>query len=132
MDSSYLNLVRGNRLSNHMGLEMAPAHAYKYAPDYSYVEIPALTFEKDGEPIEKVLQNQFVSVVPACTLHVRGSYRIQVEPNPAFGQFGIYTPGYNVQPTLMGNEVTPQFQVLARKGFSLTDVTWAVRLYMRG
>lgn len=131
MDTSFLNLVRGNRLTSYMGLQMLHGHAYKYAPDYTYLEIPVLGFQnKDGEVEDKALRNQYVRVVPACLLDVKGLYKVQVEPNPALAEFGLFQPTYYLHPGSGG--VSPGFYFHARKDTDTRDLPFAVRLYLRG
>lgn len=131
MESSFLNLVRGNRLTSYMGLEMVPEYTYKFAPDYSYLEVPVLGFflDADEKLVDKASRNQYVRVLPACTIDVKGSYKVQIEPNPELAKYGIFQPGYYVQPG-SGNQ-RPGFYMQMRKDMDLTDVKYAVRIYMR-
>lgn len=130
MDTSFLNVGRGSRLSIYMGLVMAEGHAFKYGPDYTYVEIPLMGYcQEDGDLKDKVLRNQYVKAVPACSLHVKGNYKVQVEPNPVLAAYGMIQPGYYVHP---GQTVTvPSFYFHARRDTALADVSYAVRLYLR-
>lgn len=131
MDSSYLNLVRGNRLSSYMGLQMLGEAVYKFASDYSYIEIPILGFEaaNSTELTQKALRNQYVRVVPACLVDVKGGYRAQVEPNPAIAEYGLMQPTYYIHSNEGGK--SPGFYFQARKDIEASDLTFAVRLYMR-
>lgn len=130
MTSTYVNLVRGTYISNYLGLKMKEGHEFKYRSDYVTVEIPIIGFEKDGELVDKVLRNQYVKVIPACTVDVRGArYHAQVEPNPALAEFGLYQPGYYIH-TGTGEQV-PGFWFQARKDLSKEDVAFAIRLYLR-
>lgn len=131
MDSQFLNLVRGTRLSAHLGLQMLPDVAYKFAPSYLYVEIPVDSFWNPGE--EKVqgkgLRNQHLLVQPACTIDVRGSCLVEVEPNRALSEYGTISGGiYRVHPG--SGRITPGFYVTLRRDMELADVDWAVRLYL--
>lgn len=131
MDSSFLNLVRGNRLSGFMGLEMMPDKNFKYAPDYSYLEIPILGFFLDSEEklVEKAMRNQYVRVLPACTVNVKGSYKVQVEPNPELAKYGLFQPGYYIHPGERSQR--PGFYMQMRRDLDVEDVPFAIRLYMR-
>lgn len=129
LETSFLNLGRGNRLGTHLGLQMLEGQAFKYAPDYTYLEIPILGFMKDGGVESKVLRNQYVKVVPACLLDPRGLYKIQVEPNPALAEYGTIQPGYYIQPGTGGQ--MPGFYFQARKDTDVQDVKYAIRLYLR-
>ncbi len=131
MDTSYANWARGNRLTQYAGLQMAEGVPLKYGADYAYVEVPAdvLINAADGSRTDKALRNQSIIVVPACTLNVRGSYRIQVEPNPALWVFGPVQSQYYIHPE--SGLSTPSFYVYPRKDFDLADLQYAVRLYLR-
>lgn len=133
MDSNFLNLVRGNRLMNYMGLQMAPEHAYKYAPTYVYVEIPVLHLLNcaDGKMSDKGLRNQQIMVIPACSVTPRGSYIVEVEPNRKLAEYGTISGGiYRIHPTKGGETVVPAFAMTLRKDMDQADMEWAVRLYL--
>lgn len=124
----FLNLVRGNRLSSYMGLEMAEGFVYKFAPLYTYIEIPARSFILDRELVAEVKRNQHVWVNPACEINVRGNYTVEVEPNPALAEFGQVQAGYRIHPGTGHKE--PGFWFTARKDVTLHQLDYAVRLYM--
>lgn len=154
LETSFLNLVRGSRLTNYMGLrthEDQPPTAgttYKFASDYAYIQIPIWGFRNtaDGDdtpPTLKASRNQYVEVLPVCRLNVRGSYRVLVEPNPALAAFGMTQGSYYVQP---GSGITiPLFHMQMRRDLDLTppaaptdgeantvsDSPYAIRLYLR-
>lgn len=131
MDSSFLNICRGNRLSSYMGLQMLENTAFKYAQDYSFIEIPVLGFQgKQGEGLEKkVLRNQYVRVVPSCLVDVKGTVKILVEPNPALAEFGLFQPSYYIHSGSGG--MSPGFYFQARRDTDVGDLLFAVRLYLR-
>lgn len=136
METSFLNLARGNRLTAYLGLQMAAGYSYKYAPDYTYIEIPLMEFWNPSEEKvqeDKALRNQYVRVIPACSLTVRGShYKIEVEPNPALAEFGLIQPGYYLHTAGGGGELSvPGFYMQVRRDVHVKDVDYAVRLYMR-
>jgi hypothetical protein len=115
-----------------MGLVMEPEHGFSYAKDYTYIEIPVLGFWNQAEEklVDKVLRNQYVRVIPACSIDCRGSYKIQVEPNPAIAEYGLAQGTYYVSPD--SGKQTPGFYFHARKDLEIADLPFAVRLYMRG
>lgn len=130
MDSTFLNLVRGNRMSSLMGLKLPEGQAPKYGPGYLYVEIPVKSVLKDGEPVEegKISRNQHVEIIADCIIKVRGSYPVLVEYNSELqkvanlGSMSIVHPG--------NEEFSPSFWASFRKDFQVQDISWAVRLYL--
>lgn len=132
MDTSYANWARGNRLTQYAGLTMDEGIPLKYGGDYAYVEIPvaAIINVADGGPVEKLLRNQTGIIIPACRLNVRGQgYRIQVEPNPVLGAFGPVQAPYYIHPD--NTESMPSFYIYPRKDLDISDIPYAVRLYLR-
>lgn len=136
-DSTYLKLVSGSRLKNYMGLEMAPGVEYKNGKGYLYIEIPVGAFigspSTGAEPgtseiLKEVKRNQHVFVSPSCTVNVKGGYIVEIEPSTEFAKFGQVQPGYKIHPD--SGLLTPGFYFTARKDVTLSDFTWAVRLYM--
>lgn len=130
MESSFLNLVRGNRLTSMMGLELFTGEPPKYGVGYTYVEVPvAKLVDLEGNTLEKGLRNQHIAVIPECTVMARGDYKILVEPNRAFWQYGTVQGMYYIQP---GDDTqAPGFYVILRRDLDLTGIDWAVRLYLR-
>lgn len=131
MDSAFLNLVRGNRLSSYMGLKLPEGiTAPKYGPNYHYVEIPVKTVLKDGEPVEegKIARNQHVEIVADCSLQIRGTspvlvmYNNELQKVATLGSMNIVHPG--------GDSFVPSYYASFRKDFLVQDITWAVRLYL--
>jgi hypothetical protein len=133
LDSVFLNLVRGNRLTAYMGLELEIAGVVaevKYGKDYSYVEIPlAYAQAPDGSTMREVKRNQHVEIVPACTVNVRGQYRLLVEPNPALWADAVVQGSYYIQ-SETGKQY-PSFYLQARRDIDLSTVEYAVRLYLQ-
>lgn len=134
LDTSFCNWNRGNRITQYAGLTMSEGVPMKFGgPNYSYIDIPveALINAADGSRTDKLLRNQVGVVIPACQLDVKGSgYQVQVEPNPAFCVFGPVQGSYYVHPG--SGRMIPSFYVYPRKDFELTDVSYGVRLYLRG
>lgn len=128
-ESSFLNLVRGNRLNMYMGLTMDEGVAYRFPQDYTYVEIPlrGLYNPGDKEMTNKGLRNQLLQVVPACQLNIKGGYRVLVKTNPALQEYGSAPQMF----LLDNNEgEQPVFHVALRKDMDPSSLNWAVRLYM--
>lgn len=131
MDGSFLNVCRGNRLSGYMGLTMQEPHAFTYGKDYTYVEIPILGFWHPSEEklTDKVLRNQYVRILPACQLNVKGNFKVEVEPNPALAEYGLMQPSYYLHPESGVQQPGIFFQ--ARKDLDAKDLSFAIRLYLR-
>ncbi len=132
MDTSFMNWARGSRLQVYAGLTMAEGREFRYGPDYSYIDIPCVGFydEKEEKLVAKGLRNQYLRLVPACTLNVRGSLKVQVEPCPELARFGMVQPGYYVHPG--SGLLTPELYIQLRRDLDLEEVPYAVRLYLRG
>lgn len=134
-NTSFLNLVRGNRLSAYMGLKLGGKDLSdatpKFSPDYSYVEVPLKAFfnPADEKLQTKALRNQYLQLIPDCTLEVKGYYHVLVEPNPALAAWGLYQPGYYLHPG--SGVVTPSIFFSPRKDLEVEELPYAVRLYLR-
>lgn len=131
MDGAFLNLVRGNRLASWMGLTLPDGvTAPKYGSQYHYVEIPVGQVLKDGEPVAdgKIVRNQHVEILAACTIKVRGNNPVMVVYNhdlqrvANLGSFHMVHPG--------GEALVPSFWATFRKDCEVMDIPWAVRLYL--
>lgn len=125
MDSTFLNLIRGNRVTAYMGLktDVPP----KYGVGYQYIEIPIRCFRKDdGTELDKANPNQHLEVIPDCTIKVRGSQPVMVHYNPALQAVGSMAGSHIVWPG--GEEQCPSFYVSFRKGIIVSELEWAVRL----
>ena len=125
MDSMFLNLIRGNRVTAYMGLKTdCPP---KYGSSYYYIEIPVRCFRKDdGTELEEAKANQHLEVVPDCTIKVRGNQAVMVHYNPALQAVGNMAGSHIVWPGC--DEHCPSFYVSFRKGINISDLEWAVRL----
>jgi hypothetical protein len=132
MDGAFLNLVRGNRLSALMGLKLPEGvTAPKYGPQYHYVEIPVGQVLKDGEPVSegKIVRNQHVEIVAACTIKVRGQHPVMVVYNHDLQRVANLGSFHVVHPS--GDEaMAPSFWATFRKDCEVVDIPWAVRLYL--
>lgn len=129
MDSVFLNLVRGNRMSAYMGFQSTEGKPYRNAPDYSYIEIPLdhMYNSATEEVQEKALRNQHIKLIPACKLDIRGSYKVLVIVNPALQEVSTCPSMMLLEP---GDRGAPSFYATFRKDMAVGDLNWVVRLYM--
>lgn len=132
MESSFLNWARGNRLSMYAGLKMEEGHEFKYASDYTYLEIPAVGFydDKEEQVVDKGMRNQHLLVIPACTLNMKGMLKVLVEPCPELAAYGSVQAGYYIHPG--SGEKVPSFYINLHKNCDISNIPYAVRLYLRG
>lgn len=130
MDGAFLNLVRGNRLTSWMGLSLPDGKAPKYGPQYHYVQIPVGKVLKDGEPVEdgKIVRNQHVEIVADCSLKIRGQSPVLVVYNDELQR--VASMGSMTILHLGGEQIVPSFWATFRKDFNVSDIEWAVRLYL--
>lgn len=131
-DTSFVNLVRGARLSAYMGLQMTEDYAYKFGPEYVYVEIPVqhLFLMSEEKIVKEGKKNQRLAIVPACQINAKGvGSHVQVEPNYKLALYGDISPGYYVH-TGEG-VVVPTTYITLRKDIDLADIGYAIRLYLR-
>lgn len=125
MDSVFLNLIRGNRVTAYMGLKTEALP--RYGVGYQYIEIPIRCFRKDdGTELFEAKANQHLEVVPDCTIKVRGNQAVMVHYNPALQVVGSLAGSHIVWPG--GEEHCPSFYVSFRKGITTAELEWAVRL----
>jgi len=147
VETSFLKLVDQTRLNNYLGLKMVEGHSLsrptKSSRNYAYIEIPVLGFRKltsdakDGssndpkgnELSDKAARNSFIEVVPACTVNVRGNYRFEVHPSAQVHSFGIAQGMYYLEPE--DGELIPSYRLWLRKDIELSDLNYAIRIYMR-
>lgn len=132
MDSTtWLNLVRGNRLSNIMGLQMSDGVPYRFSKDYTFVEIPLAQLYNPSteEVVDKATRNQRIRIIPACTTNLRSAgYKILVKVNPRIHDFGTCTELRLIDT----NEEQPVFHVQFHKDMDAKELDWAVRLHLIG
>lgn len=130
-DSPYLKIVSGNRITNYMGVVMAEGFPFRYVSNYMAIEIPIreLYLPSEEKAVTKALRNQYVQVIPACTIQARGNYMVEVEANHKLSEYGLISGGnYKVHPH--EKQVTPSFHLQLRKDLDLTDIDFAIRLYL--
>lgn len=129
MDSSYLKLTTGSRITNYVGLKMFGDTKFTHGKNYLFLEIPVLGVEtEDGSLTTEVKRNQHVFIRAACTVDVKGSNIVEIEPNPALAEYGQLQPGYKVHPGEGQKQVGVWFT--ARKDTDLTTLDYVVRLYL--
>lgn len=128
IDSAFLNLVRGGRLTAYMGLKLDDAGKPKFSKNYTYIEIPLReVLSADGTPITKALRNQHCKVVPACELSIKGNSKILVKTNPKLQEVSN-CPTMLILDEDQGEQAT--FYASFRKDFEISELEYAVRLYM--
>lgn len=134
METSYLKLMNGSRLTNYMRLEMAPGVEPILGKNYLYLDIPlvgAVIDNEDSEVVQvslSVKRNQHVWILSAAHVDVRGRNFIEVEPNPVLAEYGQIQGMYRVHPDSGKRELG--FWYTARKDTDLTIMDYAVRIYM--
>ncbi len=83
----------------------------------------------DESILTKGSRNQYLRVMPACTVEVKGHYRFEVHPNPALNIFGLVQAPYYLEPE--DGRMNPGFYIALRRDLDLKDIDWAIRIYMR-
>lgn len=129
IESAFINLVRGNRLSMYMGLQLDSKEPPRFAKDYSYVEVAVREFWNPTEEktVTKALRNQHLLVRPACVVNLKGSYKVLVKTNPKLQEV-CSCPALLVLDVGEGEQ--PSFYATFRKDFDVSELDWCVRLYM--
>lgn len=135
MESSYLRLVSGSRLANNLGLKMAEGYEYRSPASstsgYAYIEVPVMELYNptDETILEKGMRNQYLKVMPACTVNVKGFYRFEVHPNKDLYEYGMVQAPFYLEPE--EGEYVPSFYIKLRKDLDIQDIEYAIRIYMR-
>ena len=88
-DVTFLNLLRGNRLSGFLRLKMGPGAVYRLAKDYSYAELNYLAATNmDGEKLEgKILRNQTAELFADALIAPTHGHKALVTVNPELMRF---------------------------------------------
>lgn len=132
MDSvTFLNLVRGNRLSSIIGLRMREGVPYRFSKDYTYVEIPLGELFNPGteEVVSKASRNQRIRIIPACDILLRGTgYKVIVKVNPKIHEYASCTEIRFLE----DDTDQPVFYATFHKDMDAAELDWAVRLYLVG
>lgn len=133
MDSNtFLNLVRGNRLPSIMGLRMNDGVPYRFAKDYTYVEIPlAHMYNPSTEEVQsKASRNQRIRIIPGCQVRVSGSgYKVLVKVNPKLHEYASVSYSAVLD---SGDEEQPVVYASFHRDMDEKELDWAVRLYLIG
>lgn len=128
METSYLKLMHGSRLSNYMRLEMDEGTEPVLGKNYLYLEIPLVgAVSEEGSSLQ-IKRNQHVWIRSAATVDMKGRNFIEVEPNPALAELGQVQAVYRVHPDSGKKQLG--FWFTARKDTDLTLLEYAVRIYM--
>lgn len=131
MDSSYLKLMKGSRLTNYMGLQLEKGAEPAFGKNYLYLEIGPYGIEdSEGSLIREVKRNQHVFLQSVATVNVKGRNIVEVEPNPALSELGQVQGSHKIHPDSGEQRVGVWFT--ARKDMSLDDLKYLVRIYMIG
>jgi len=132
METSYLKLMKGSRLTNYMRLEMAPGTEPVLGKNYLHLDIPLMgAVIEDNNRMQmsmEVKRNQHVWIKSAATVDMKGRNFIEVEPNPILAEVGQVQAMYRVHPDSGKKELG--FWFTARKDVDLTELEYAVRIYM--
>lgn len=130
MDVSFISLVRGNRLTQYLGLAMLEGYEYKYGKDYTYIEVPVSKMLLKGEEVSEAKKLQRVQLVAACTVTPKGSgTHLLVEPNRELSELGIVQAPYY----LHNGDATqvPSVYISLIKDIELSSIPFCVRIYLR-
>ena len=128
METSYLKLMKGSRLSNYMRLEMVEGKEPILGKNYLYLDMPILGAETEEGMSMQVKRNQHVWIKSAAVVDMKGRNFIEVEPNPALAELGQVQAMYRVHPDSGKRQLG--FWFTARKDTDLTQLEYAVRIYM--
>lgn len=130
LETIWMKLVTGNRLTSIMGLKMDEGVPYRFSKDYTYVEIPLaqLYNPSSEEVVDKALRNQKIRIIPACKLDLKGStYKIFVKTNPKLQEYAN-CPALLMLDTQEGEQAS--FYATFQKDMDRKELDWAVRLYL--
>lgn len=126
---TFLSLVRGNRVEGFLGLKMKPGYAYRYATNYSYIELPLSQVRIDDEKqdTDKVTRNQFAILQAPATVSPQYQHQVMLVFNPAIFRFAS---GPSTLIVNSGETVPIEMPVRTFKDLHLADLDWLVRLYL--
>lgn len=128
METSYLKLMKGSRLTNYMRLEMDPGVEPVLGKNYLHLDIPLAGAQTEEGMTLEVKRNQHVWIAAAAHVDMKGRNFIEVEPNSALAEFGQVQGMYRVHPDSGRKQLG--FWFTARKDVDLTELQYAVRIYM--
>lgn len=125
MDSTFVKLTAGTRITNYIGLKMDQGKEFRFGKNYLYLDVPLATME-DME----VKRNQHIFIEAGGTINVKGRDIVEVEPNPALAEYGQVQGSYKVHPDSGEKRLGVWFT--AHKQVDLSQFEYLVRLYMYG
>lgn len=128
METSYLKLMAGSRLTNYMRLEMDKGAEPILGKNYLHLDIPLLGAETEEGMSLQVKRNQHVWIAASAHVDMKGRNFIEVEPNPALAEMGQVQGIYRLHPDSGRKQLG--FWFTARKDVDLTQLEYAVRIYM--
>lgn len=128
METSYLKLMKGSRLTNYMRLEMDKGIEPILGKNYLHLDIPLAGAITEEGPAMQVKRNQHVWIAAAAHVDMRGRNFIEVEPNSALAEMGQVQAAYRIHPDSGRKQLG--FWFTARKDVDLTGLEYAVRIYM--
>lgn len=128
METSYLKLMKGSRLTNYMRLEMDAGVEPILGKNYLYLDIPLAGAETEEGMSMQIKRNQHVWIAAAAHVDIKGRNFIEVEPNSALAASGQVQGIYRVHPDSGRKQLG--FWFTARKDVDLTELEYAVRIYM--
>lgn len=128
METSYLKLMKGSRLTNYMRLEMDAGVEPVLGKNYLYLDIPLAGASTEEGISMQVKRNQHVWIAAAAHIDMKGRNFIEVEPNPALAEMGQVQGTYRLHPDSGRKQLG--FWFTARKDADLTELEYAVRIYM--
>jgi len=128
MQTGFLQLNRANRIERELQLQMAPEHVYRFADDYTYIEIPLWKIlDSEGEIVDKASRNQYVELVSAAHVTLRYGAKLLVAPNPVLFKYGVSPSLLLVdgkQPQILTIPIT------LRKDLKLDALDYLLRIYL--
>lgn len=128
METSYLKLMKGSRLTNYIRLEMDAGVEPILGKNYLYLDIPLSAAVTEEGSTMQVKRNQHVWISAAASVDVKGRNFIEIEPNPALAASGQVQGLYRIHPD--SGRKPLGFWFTARKDVDLTELEYAVRIYM--
>ena len=84
---TFMNLVRGTRVSRYIGLSDEGPH--KYGPDYTYIELPMEDpgIQQEDGKLAKFLRNQSHVLSSGQTVRPAKGYKLMVSVNPKLQEY---------------------------------------------
>lgn len=89
LETVFLNLIRGNRITNYLGLELKGNSSLTYSKDYgtSYLQLGRALNLETAKHVKKLKKDMRVALFPLATINPR-KYRAYIEVNPALYAIG--------------------------------------------